>query len=40
MELLNKEGLSTRTHISPTGFKSVLPVDDIKRIFIQASETR
>lgn len=40
LELLNKEGLSTRTHISPTGFKSVLSVDDIKRIFIQASETR
>ena len=40
LNLLNKEGLSTRTHLSPTGFKSVLPVEDIKRIFIQASETR
>ena len=40
LELLNKEGRSTRTHISPTGFKSVLSVDDIKRIFVQASETR
>ena len=40
LDLLNKEGLSTRTHLSPTGFKSILPVEDIKRIFIQASETR
>lgn len=40
MELLNREGLSSRTHISPTGFKSVLPVEDIKRIFVEASVTR
>ncbi len=37
MEALSKEGAASRTHMSPTGFKTDLPVSRIKEIFSEVA---